>query len=168
MAAYGSREMSPIDWAILPLKKYVRFSGRAPRAEYWWFYLGTIIVGVVLGLVGKLTGTGRTLADAANLGLLVPWIAVTVRRLHDTDRSGWWVLALVAGVFVVVAIMVALGGLGAATSTAGSFTSGIIVALALLGAFLTFLAFMVLPGTEGANRYGPDPYGVDDLEEVFA
>jgi uncharacterized membrane protein YhaH (DUF805 family) len=89
-----------------------------------------------------------------------------VRRLHDSDRSGWWVLGLV-GVFAVVFI-VALGSFGRQWSTAVSFTSGIVAVLVLLAAGVTFLVFMITPGTEGRNRYGPDPYGGNELEEVFA
>lgn len=168
MAAYGEGERSPVEWAILPVKKYATFSGRAPRAEYWWFYLGTIIVGFVLGLLGTLFGVGRNLADIANLALVLPWIGVTVRRLHDTDRSGWWILGFAVGLVAVVALVVGMNGLGAQPSKAGSFTMGIVAVVAMLGSFITFLVFMVLPGTEGSNRYGPDPYGPGDLEEVFA
>ena len=167
MAGYGSNEPSPIDWALMPLRKYAAFKGRSPRAEYWWFYLGTVIVGVILGFLGGITGIGRTLADAANLGLFVPWIAVTVRRLHDTDRSGWWMLGLIGGAVALIAFMAMLGA-SLTASRAGFFTMGIVAILAIGGAMITFFVFMVLPGTEGSNRYGADPYGPGDLEEVFA
>jgi len=90
--------MSPIDWATRPLQKYVDFSGRAPRAEYWWFYLLTIIVVVVTMIVDSLVGsdfggTGYGMVTAlAGLALLLPSLGVSIRRLHDTDRSGWWLL----------------------------------------------------------------------------
>jgi uncharacterized membrane protein YhaH (DUF805 family) len=169
-------DIGPIDWALKPVKSYAQFRGRAPRAEYWWFYLGTVIVGIVLGLIDRMFGTKGALADLANLALLLPWISVTVRRLHDTDRSGGWLLAFV-GAFVLIIVMAAISGmaalggaLGASAGppTAAAFTGLIVAVLLVLGASVTFLVLMVLPGTEGPNRYGPDPYGPDSLEEVFA
>ena len=120
-------------------------------------------------------GTKGALADLANLALLLPWISVTVRRLHDTDRSGGWLLVFVGSfalIIVMAAIsgMTALGGLGPRTGppTAVALTGLIVAFLLVLGASITFLVLMVLPGTQGPNRYGPDPYGPDSLEEVFA
>lgn len=175
MGDYGRRELTPIDCALKPVKCYAQFRGRAPRAEYWWFYLGTVIVGIVLGLIDRMFGTKGALADLANLALLLPWISVTVRRLHDTDRSGGWLLIFV-GAFALIIVMaaisgmVALGGLGPRTGppTAVALTGLIVAVLLVLGASITFLVLMVLPGTQGPNRYGPDPYGPDSLEEVFA
>ena len=78
------------------LRKYDVFSGRAPRAEYWWFILFSTLLQVVLTIVtGVAVGfgpsvTGGAVRAVAGLLLLLPGIAVTTRRLHDTDRSGWW------------------------------------------------------------------------------
>src|SRR5262245_53715349 len=84
--------MSPMDWAMRPLKKYADFSGRAPRAEYWWFYLGYMIFAVVLNILISISPILGILG-LVYLGLLIPMIAVGVRRLHDTNRTGWWLLA---------------------------------------------------------------------------
>lgn len=90
--------MSPIDWAKRPLQKYADFSDRATRAEYWWFYLFVIIAYVVASIVDSILGLSGTvgpyglIASLLMLALLVPSIAVGARRLHDTDRSGWWLL----------------------------------------------------------------------------
>ena len=90
--------MSPIDWAKRPLQKYADFTGRAPRAEYWWFYLAMVVMVIVTmiidGMIGSnLGGSGYGFVTLlAGLAVLVPGIAVAVRRLHDTDRSGWWLL----------------------------------------------------------------------------
>jgi uncharacterized membrane protein YhaH (DUF805 family) len=79
-------------------KKYATFEGRARRKEYWYFILFYCIALVALAIVDVLAGT---YSEEAEMGLfsalfvlatLIPMIAVTVRRLHDTDRSGWWVL----------------------------------------------------------------------------
>jgi uncharacterized membrane protein YhaH (DUF805 family) len=86
------------------LGKYATFSGRAARPEYWWWVLATIILFVVLGLVdgavlAPMQGleafdptAGQPISLIASLGLLVPNLAVAARRLHDTDKSGWWLL----------------------------------------------------------------------------
>ena len=88
----GSRERSAIDWYLEPLRKYARFNGRARRKEYWYFTLFTILASAILGFVGGLAGLKDTLSSLYNLAVLVPSIAVGVRRLHDTGRTGWWLL----------------------------------------------------------------------------
>ena len=73
------------------------FSGRSRRAEYWYFVLFNIIVGAVLALIDGLIGTTTGVANVGilsgiyGLTILIPSIAVTVRRLHDIDRTGWWI-----------------------------------------------------------------------------
>jgi uncharacterized membrane protein YhaH (DUF805 family) len=87
-----------VSWYLEALKKYAVFSGRARRKEYWYFVLFNIIVAIVLSLIDLLLGT---FSSASNIGLLsgiyglaviIPTLAVTVRRLHDIDRTGWWIL----------------------------------------------------------------------------
>lgn len=70
------------------LRKYAEFNGRATRAEYWWFYLFTLLVGWGSGIADS----SGTLSLLVNLALLLPTIAAAARRLHDTGRSGWWQL----------------------------------------------------------------------------
>lgn len=87
-----------MNWYLKVLKQYFDFSGRARRKEYWMFTLFSVIVAFVLGIVDGLTGA--TLGTEAlgllgglyTLAVLVPSIAVGARRLHDVDRSGWWML----------------------------------------------------------------------------
>ncbi|MFY1694767.1 MULTISPECIES: DUF805 domain-containing protein [unclassified Solwaraspora] len=80
------------------LTRYVGFRGRARRAEYWWFVLFTAIVAVVASILDVTLGTGfegegiGVFYMIAILGIALPSLAVAVRRLHDTERSGWWVL----------------------------------------------------------------------------
>lgn len=155
-------DRTPVEWAMLPLKKYAQFSGRAPRAEYWWFYLATVLAGYVSD---KIDGV---LSALISLATIVPWLAVTVRRLHDTDRSGWWLLAfLLAVVAAIIMAAFAYGSL-AGGPTSYSFTAGILLILVMLGCFVSMLIFMVMPGTQGPNRFGSDPYGPNQLEEIFA
>ena len=91
--------MTPIDWATRPLKKYADFTGRARRKEYWLFYLLVIVAYIVamtldgvLGMGSMLAGYYGPLTGLLGLALIVPGLAVGARRLHDTDRSGWWLL----------------------------------------------------------------------------
>ena len=73
------------------MQKYANFSGRAMRSEYWWFILAYIIAYIVLAIVDYVLGV-QLLTAILSLGLLIPSIAVGVRRLHDLDKSGWWLL----------------------------------------------------------------------------
>jgi uncharacterized membrane protein YhaH (DUF805 family) len=68
------------------LKKYAVFSGRARRSEYWMFILFSFIVGFILAFIGGM------LSNLYQLAVLIPSIAVGVRRMHDTNHSGWWLL----------------------------------------------------------------------------
>lgn len=111
-----------MNWYLAVLKKYAEFSGRARRKEYWFFFLFNFIITIVLGAIDAVLGLGF-LATLYALAVLLPAIGVTIRRLHDGDRSGWWIL----------------------------------IGLVPLVGFIVLLVFMVLPGTEGDNQFGPDP-----------
>ncbi|WP_253259909.1 DUF805 domain-containing protein [Subtercola boreus] len=91
-------------------QKYATFSGRAGRAEFWWWYLVTVLVTVVLNIITAATGSNQMRADGSmtgytgagivvaiitviwGLATIIPTLAVSVRRLHDTNHAGWWVL----------------------------------------------------------------------------
>ncbi|KAF6669392.1 DUF805 domain-containing protein [Pantoea sp. EKM101V] len=79
-------------WYLGVLKKYAVFTGRARRKEYWMFTLFNILIAFLLGIVETVIGAGDILSNLYSLAVLIPGIAVGVRRLHDTDRSGWWLL----------------------------------------------------------------------------
>ena len=74
------------------LKKYAVFSGRARRSEYWIFFLFNIIAAFVLGFIGGIIGDKGALGSIYQLAILIPSIAVGIRRMHDTNHSGWWIL----------------------------------------------------------------------------
>ncbi|WP_030712736.1 DUF805 domain-containing protein [Streptomyces sp. NRRL F-2580] len=74
------------------LKKYTVFSGRARRQEYWMFFLFNVAALIVVSILDAVIGTSPWLYALYALGTFLPNLAVTVRRLHDTDKSGWWVL----------------------------------------------------------------------------
>lgn len=80
-----------INYYVSVLKKYADFNGRARRSEYWYFVLGNFIVSMVVGFIEGAIGT-TFLGLVYALGTLLPSIAVAVRRMHDVDKSGWYVL----------------------------------------------------------------------------
>lgn len=104
---------------------YANFQGRARRSEYWWFGLFTMIFSVVAQVViGAVAATGSTVLTlifgiaviVIMLGLIVPAIAVAIRRMHDTGRSGWWLLigfVPVVGGLVILFFFVQRGTVGA-------------------------------------------------------
>jgi uncharacterized membrane protein YhaH (DUF805 family) len=87
-----------MNWFLLALKKYATFSGRSQRSEYWYFFLFYILINIGLSFIDNVTGTLDAdtgvglLSGLFSLAVLIPSIAVGVRRLHDTSRSGWWLL----------------------------------------------------------------------------
>ena len=87
-----------MNWYLECLRKYGVFGGRARRKEYWYFVLFNIIIGIVLAVIDVATGSFSAevgmglLSGIYFLAVLIPSVAVTVRRLHDTDHSGWWFL----------------------------------------------------------------------------
>ncbi|HEV7147700.1 MAG TPA: DUF805 domain-containing protein [Pedococcus sp.] len=83
--------MSFADAVRSVLTQYANFTGRARRSEFWWYTLFTAVVYFVLGIVAAAAHTS-VLTYIVALALFVPTLAVSVRRLHDTGRSGWWVL----------------------------------------------------------------------------
>jgi uncharacterized membrane protein YhaH (DUF805 family) len=100
-----------INWYMHVLTNYAQFSGRARRAEYWNFFLVNLIIMLVLEFVLGFMHLGF-IAYLYSLAVLIPSIAVGIRRLHDTNRSGWWLLiSLVPFVgIVVVLVLLALEG----------------------------------------------------------
>ena len=146
--------------------KYADFSGRASRSEYWFFILFCILVrfgaNVINGIVIGRTGMGglNIISAIAALALALPQLSAQVRRLHDTGRSGFWVLGFVLYVFGAIVAFFSLFGL---RPNAGGTASLVLVALILIGAgyAIALVALTALKGTQGENRYGPDPLGPD-------
>ena len=153
-----------MEWATLPLKKYAEFEGRSRRKEYWMYVLLLIVVGIVIGVVERalglaaLVGPYGPITALFMLATLVPSLAVGVRRLHDTNRSGWWLL-IGYGPLILSLLLPLLG-------MAGIGLAMIVPLIALVG-FIVLLVFMVLEGTRGPNQYGPDPKG-EDVATTFA
>ncbi|MCC3766688.1 DUF805 domain-containing protein [Streptomyces sp. UNOC14_S4] len=74
------------------LKKYTEFSGRAGRPEYWYFFLFNLAISIVLMIIDMTAGTYPLFEALYTVAVLLPSLAVTARRLHDTGRSAWWIL----------------------------------------------------------------------------
>lgn len=101
-----------MNWYLEVLQKYAVFEGRARRSEYWYFVLFNLLISIFLGIIDYLLfgshGFGL-LRGVYSLAVLVPGLAVSVRRLHDTNRSGWWLLLAfvpIIGAIVLLVFMV--------------------------------------------------------------
>ncbi len=179
-----------MNWMILPLKRYAEFSGRSRRMEYWMFALFQFAIYMVFAVIfGSVLFSALASGGAASIGrgsvmstmfasmgiafvliglfwlaMLIPAIAVAVRRLHDTDRSGWW-LMLYVGPYLVSLVFRAVA--------IGSGSGSLLAVVGVLGLLnlicgIVLLVFMCLPGTVGANRFGADPMFADrDFAETF-
>jgi uncharacterized membrane protein YhaH (DUF805 family) len=166
-----------MEYMLMPLRRYADFSGRSRRKEFWMYQLMNLIVvfvlyAVVLGggglsmltagaaaqagaepdlaqvSIGPMFWIGALLLCIWGLGTIIPSLAVTVRRLHDRNMSGWYLLGFI--VLVVVLSMVPLVG-----------------PLIVFALEIGYIVLLALPGTPGTNDYGPDPLGNFD-PEVFA
>ena len=112
-------------------RKYITFSGRATRPEYWYFILFLFVGGIVAGLAdamifGVEEDSGELLSILFSLATFLPSLAVGVRRLHDIGRSGWWLL---------------------------------IGLVPLIGA-IVLIVWFATKSQDGANDHGPDPHGL--------
>ncbi|MEO1492852.1 MAG: DUF805 domain-containing protein [Pseudomonadota bacterium] len=114
------------------MQRFADFQGRSRRSEYWWFFLfqflfslvGQILIGVLAAAIPIVGGILGIVFLIAIIAMIIPGIAVSIRRLHDLDKSGWWLL---------------------------------IGLIPLAG--LILLYWFCLTGTDGDNRFGPDPKG---------
>lgn len=101
-----------MEWYLKVINNYVGFSGRARRKEYWMFMLVNILIALAIGIVEGLFGSPGIIGGLYSLAVFLPSLAVAVRRLHDTGRTGWWLLVLfipVIGVFIYLFFMVIEG-----------------------------------------------------------
>lgn len=127
-----------MDWMLMPYRRYLDFSGRSRRKEYWMFALFTFLVSLVWMVIANMVAAASLEGSAGfdpvstivllvlgawALATIIPTFAVTIRRLHDTDHSGFWIL---------IGFMPVVGA-------------------------LVLLYFYLIEGTRGPNRFGPDP-----------
>ncbi len=101
-----------MSWFVAALKKYAVFGGRSRRREYWFFALFSTVIALVLALIDGALGTFDSslglglLSGIYGVAILLPSIAVSVRRLHDIDRTGWWVLISLVPIIGAVVLLV--------------------------------------------------------------
>lgn len=182
-----------MEWMILPFKRYFDFKGRSRRKEYWMYTLFVFLVSIVLSIVDSILGLGGSaagetdlsgssagvagalsgglLANIFSLATIIPSLAVGVRRLHDLDRSGWWILLPLGPILAGLLLMGA--GFAQAMMGGGGGLSG----LAMFGGLLMLVGFACAilllvwyctSGTPGPNRFGEDPKGQGtNADEVF-
>lgn len=97
--------MKGFDYFKLALSKYAEFEGRSRRSEYWYFALFNVLINFVVALVDSILGTSL-LGIVASLALVVPGIAVAVRRLHDVGKSGWHLLLILLPIIGWILLLV--------------------------------------------------------------
>ena len=82
-----------MEYAMTPMRKFAEFSGRSRRKEYWFFFLGYFMVLFALGFISAFApSVGGIMSGLFYLAIIIPSIACGVRRMHDTDHSGWWLI----------------------------------------------------------------------------
>ena len=137
---------------------YTDFSGRIGRAQFWYYVLVYVVIGIGVAIVGNLIAMGAPFRGLYGLLLLLPNVGMTARRLQDTGRPGtWaWLLAVPVAVMVLMALIAILAvitlGLGAIFFVLWPFLS-----LASFAAIVVLIYFCAQPGTPGPNEYGPPP-----------
>lgn len=96
-----------MNWYIEVLKKYTVFDGRASRSEYWYFVLFNAIISVTCTILDLIIGSEIGIIGIVyNLAVLVPYVAVTIRRLHDVGKSGWWQLIVLIPIIGIVLLII--------------------------------------------------------------
>jgi uncharacterized membrane protein YhaH (DUF805 family) len=181
-----------MEWMLMPLRRYAEFTGRSRRQEFWMYMLLLLIIWMVAIIGIMVMGAGALSMAGANadgsprvagmmgifasmgiiavilgivwLALLIPTLAVQIRRLHDTDRSGWWIMIYWGP--AILSWIVNFAG-AASQSTSLVMLGGLCSLLALI-ASIVLLVFWCLPGTNGPNRFGADPLGgAGNLSQTF-
>jgi uncharacterized membrane protein YhaH (DUF805 family) len=137
------------------------FTGRINRAKYWLAALIYFIIGLVMATIGYFAEEApafQILNAVVSIGTLISSIAVGLKRLHDRDKSGWWLLLF----YLVPSLLAGIGAIaffyGVGAEAAGGMISGAIIwALGFAVLVWAFVELGCLRGTPGPNRFGPDP-----------
>ena len=141
---------------------FISFSGRINRAKYWIAVLIFTAINIVLGALGYL-GSGSTAVRGINtvvgIAMLISGIGVAIKRLHDRNKSGWFVLLFV----VAPAILLGLGLAVGTMSTGSDFIATALWLIAIVIGLWSFVELGCLRGTIGRNQYGSDPLAPEVL-----
>ena len=131
--AYAGTELPMVNFVeaiSLGFSNYFNFSGRATRAEYWWFILFLSIGGLALSAISLFAGIPAVLDTVFRIVTLIPFLALGARRLHDINRSGWWLLGYLGYILLIL--------------------PGLVMTIILI-------IWGIKRGDTGPNKYGPDP-----------
>jgi len=143
---------------IVVFQKYATFSGRARRSEFWYYVLGCVIISFILNVIETFIGTKTMYGGFGFLGLifnvlvLIPGLAVSFRRFHDLNKSGWYNVVLYLPYLLLVIDFRKLN--------VPTFELRLTILIGMLAYFVYVIYIIVLcakEGTKGPNKYGPDP-----------
>lgn len=145
-----------IEWYVNVIKNYIQFNGRARREEYWMFILSNIFISIAIGFIGGIIGL-PIISTVYALLVIMPSLAVGVRRFHDVGKSGWIFIG-----FQIITLFIdyITDGLFRTSLFDGSFSKLIaecIVSLAYIGYAIFSLVILCTEDEPGTNKYGPDP-----------
>ena len=182
--------MNAINYAILPFFRYFDFRGRSSRSEYWWYSLLLVIIGILyfaysIAAMPSFTDMMDPDFDETALGYgfidyvyiifslatFIPNLSVSVRRLHDINRTGWWLAAfyglmmtssiLFTGAMINIFVSAMLAISGDMNGMGSSFGGAYILIALSIGIFIGTLVWMIVwfatPGVSSNNRFGGDP-----------
>jgi uncharacterized membrane protein YhaH (DUF805 family) len=147
------------------MRRYFEFAGRSSRYEFWFFILFMIIISIVASLIDALLFGGADggvglLSPLVSLVHFIPGLSVSVRRLHDIDRTGWWVLLAFVPLVVMMVLFAGSMAMMVGDPTAGMAGMGmsmVLVGVVYLAVLIVLIVFYCTRGTPGPNRFGPEP-----------
>ena len=153
-------------WLYEYIKKFATIQGRATRAQYWYSTLCVFIVNLVLWILGFIPFVGvlfGIISYVFGLACFIPGITITARRLHDVGLSALWILWFCLGLIGVGILGFVFAVIAASAGLPGFAYFGIgIIVFGYVASFVVWLAFMVKPSNEGANKFG-EPAEIKEL-----
>ena len=158
--------MNPFQYAILPFKRYFEFSGRSSRSELWWFFLLTTLSGFLLQIISVATFDPWSYSSYRFIDVIIllwtlftfiPQISVQVRRLHDLNRTGLWLL-LFYGLYLIGVMISLFGVFLAGMGEFGGFGLMLVLCLVIfIGTPIWQIVWYCLSPVDQDNRFGPNP-----------
>ncbi len=151
-------------WYLKALGNWTDFKTRSSRQEYWMFVLFNFLFGILarmtdfmLGIVLFVLPNGQSVGPVwlvYGMAVLVPLVAVMVRRLHDVGKSGWFVVLLLGALFGIAFL---LGGILTYYGDRSEALTTAIMGLSILGMLIWFIVLLATPGVPAPNKWGPNP-----------
>ena len=137
------------------VEKPFNWKDRASRSEFWWFYLFTILLNIPLSILTYLSTIGEILNLIASIA--ISWLIwmVTIRRLHDTNKSGWY--SVIPFATLLAMVLLALIFSDAFEDEAAAVGLVAVLIVGWIAVLIYMIVLLVQPGTVGPNRFGPDP-----------